>query len=131
MAKSATEKKTKEDDYTYDVWNARISLAKAARQPLIDDGNKNIDNYEGKILAKGYKNTIAVNLAVVDMKQSVPECYAQNPKIFVDPDEPGAESDAHIAELVINKKWGDLKMKPLCRDAIKSVKLRGMCGFKT
>jgi len=114
------------------MWKARISLAKDAREEVLKDGDKAVENYEGKIdAATGCKDTSTLNLVYVDMKQSIPEYYSQNPKLFVDPDEPGAEEDAERAELALNILWPKRQMKPLMRDAIKSTKFYGVCGFKT
>lgn len=118
-------------DEDFDVWHARLTTSKKAREKPVDDGDKNVKHYEGDILPVGFKNTVAVNLVYVDMKQSVPEYYAQNPKIFVDPEIPGAETDAIIGEKAVNIKWDELKMNKVCRDAIKSAKLYGVCAFKT
>lgn len=118
-------------DEDFDMWKARISCAKKAREDLVEDGDKNVEHYEGKILPVGYKDTIAVNLVYVDMKQSVPEYYAQNPKIFVEPEMAGAETSAMIAEKAVNSKWDELKMKKVCRNAIKTAKLYGVAAFKT
>jgi len=115
----------------FERWKARISLAKEARKSRLESGERSRDHYEGKIFPQGYHDTVAVNLVYVDMKQSVSEYYSKNPKIFVEPDEPGAEADARAAELIVNKKWGDLKMKKVCRAAIKSAKFDGVCAFKT
>ncbi len=99
---------------------------------MLKDGDKSVEHYEGKIPSKaGFVDGVAVNLVYVDMKQSVPEYYSRNPKIFIDPDEPGAEQDAERAELAVNIKWPELKMKSLMRDGIKSTKFYGVCGFKT
>ncbi len=65
------------------------------------------------------------------MKQSISEYYAQNPKIFFDPETPGSEESAEIFELLVNQKWSELKMKQIMRDGIKSTKLYGACAFKT
>lgn len=132
MPKTAKKKNpAAEQRLEFDRWTARISTAKKALEKMVEDGDKSRDHYEGKIFPKGYTDTVAVNLVYVDLKQSVSEAYAKDPKIFVDPDEPGAEADAHMAELVVNKKWYDLKMKQVCREAIKATKLDGVSAFKT
>lgn len=90
------------------------------------------DYYEGKILGdSGFDENIDVNMVFVDMKQSVPAQYSKNPKIFVAPETPGAEQEAIMGELLVNKKWSDLQMKPICRESIKNTKLDGVCAFKT
>lgn len=65
------------------------------------------------------------------MKQSVAEYYARDPKIFFDPQSPGSESACEIFELMVNRKWGELKMKQVVREAIKAVKFDGAGAFKT
>lgn len=67
----------------------------------------------------------------VDMKQTIPELYSKNPKIFFTPETPGSEKAAKIVEIAVNDRWTRLKMKKIFRDSIKSAKLYGVCAFKT
>lgn len=121
-------------DKDIDVWKARLQLAKKSLEPLIEDGDKNVDAYEGSAFSKNSDNNakdVRVNLTYVDLKQSIPQYYSKNPKIFFEPEQPGSEKTAEIFEIIVNQKWDKLKMKSVMRDGIKTAKLYGMCGFKT
>lgn len=119
-------------DEQFKKWKARIEQAKKAREKLIEDGEKHERAYEGEISnISGCSDSIVVNLVYVDVKQSVPSLYSRNPKIYFEPTIPQAETASTIYELAVNKKWADLKMKPLCREVIKSTKFYGVCAFKT
>ncbi|MGD9600057.1 MAG: hypothetical protein AB7P94_17415 [Steroidobacteraceae bacterium] len=65
------------------------------------------------------------------MKQSIPNYYSKNPKIFFDPTTPSSEDKAEVMELAVNQKWAELKMKRVIREGIKATKLGGVCAFKT
>lgn len=127
-----TDKKESAPRDMFKVWKARIDSAEKRLEDTLEDRNKSIEHYLGNIQPYGgYDKTIAVNLVYVDLKQSVSEFYSRNPKFFVDPDENDSEQAANVAELVVNKKWEERKMKKVCRNAVKETKLGGVAGFKT
>ena len=87
--------------------------------------------YNGKILKSSFDGAIQPNYVYVDLNQSISQLYAKDPKIFFEPMKPEADKPCEIFEILVNQKWVTHKMKDVVRDAVKAVKLSGVCAFKT
>jgi hypothetical protein len=121
---------------TFEQWKARIELAGKAQKDSIQDGEEFRKMYEGKLpdvveVSFPDQYILGVNFVYVDMKQSVPNLYAKDPKFFFQPNIPQAELPAQLMEHVINDKWCELNMKSVMRKGIQAAKLDGVCAFKT
>lgn len=127
---------TPKQDRECAIWFKRINAAVKFREPALEEAEDNEALYNNKILSykdTGYSrsNNMDLNLVYVDTKQSVYNSYSKNPKIFFDNETPEAETAADIYELIVSNLWVKLKLKGLMRDAVKSTKFSGVCGFKT
>lgn len=121
---STKEKQDKEKSIEYQIWNARISEAKAERDVLAQEGDEHRDAYNGKGAAR-------VNLVYPDVKQSVAANYSKNPKVFFEPENPQSEKAATIFEALNTHLMEKLKFKKLMRGVIRSAKFDPVVATKT